>query len=100
GAVPVLLALFLAGLSVTAEDKDSGYKVIKKFELGGEGGWDYLTMDPDAGRLYISRSTRVQVVDVKSGTLVGEVADTKGVHGIALAPKHKRASPATARMRP
>jgi YVTN family beta-propeller protein len=88
--VPALLLLLVGGFSVTAEDKDSGYKVIKKIELGGEGGWDYLTMDSDAGRLYISRGTRVQVVDVEKGKLIGEVADTKGVHGIALAPKHKK----------
>jgi len=89
-AAPALLVLLAAGFCVTAEEKDSGYKVVKKIELGGKGGWDYLTMDSDAGRLYISRSDRVQVVDVEKGKLVGEVADTKGVHGIALAPKHKK----------
>jgi YVTN family beta-propeller protein len=89
-AVPTLVVLLIGGLSITAEPKDSGYKIIKKIELGGDGGWDYLTMDSDSGRLYISRGTRVQVVDVEMGKLVGEVADTKGVHGIALAPKHKK----------
>jgi YVTN family beta-propeller protein len=88
--VPALLALFLAGLGVTAEDKDSGYKVVKRFELGGDGGWDYLTMDSDTGRLYIARSDRVMVVDTQSGKLVQEIKKQSGVHGVALAPKHKK----------
>jgi DNA-binding beta-propeller fold protein YncE len=63
-----------------------GYRVIKSYKLGGEGGWDILTIDPDAHRLYYGRGTRVQVLDVNSGKLVGEVPDTPGVHGVALAP--------------
>ncbi len=90
GIAAAFVIVLAWGLFAPAEDKASGYKVINKIELGGEGGWDYLTMDADAGRLYISRSTRVQVVDVEKGKLVGEVANTKGVHGIALAPKHKK----------
>lgn len=89
-AVPALLVLLIGGLSIPAEPKDSGYKILKKIELGGEGGWDYLTMDSEAGRLYVSRGTRVQVVDVEKGKLVGEVEKTPGVHGIALAKKHKK----------
>jgi DNA-binding beta-propeller fold protein YncE len=58
--------------------------------LGGEGGWDYLTFDPGTGRIYISRSTRVDVVDPDAGRVVGTISDTTGVHGVALAPKlHK-----------
>jgi len=89
-ALPVLIGLVVLGVSLADEPNASGYKVLKKIELGGKGGWDYLTMDADAGRLYISRSDRIQVLDVEKGKLVGEVTDTKGVHGIALAPKHKK----------
>lgn len=64
----------------------TGYHVIKTYTLGGEGGWDYLTIDPDAHRLYISRATHVIVFDVDSGKQVGDIPDTPGVHGIALAP--------------
>ena len=64
-----------------------GYHVIKTWKLGGEGGWDYLTIDPDARRLYISRATKVVVIDADSGKSVGEIPDTPGVHGIALAPE-------------
>lgn len=65
--------------------KADGYHVIKKVTLGGDGGWDYLTMDSAARRLYISRGTRVMVWDVDSGTVAGEIPGTNGVHGIALA---------------
>jgi YVTN family beta-propeller protein len=62
-----------------------GYKVVKKAALGGDGGWDYLKVDPDARRLYVSRGTRVIVVDVDTLAPVGEIPDTPGVHGIAIA---------------
>ncbi|HXZ81628.1 MAG TPA: YncE family protein [Terriglobales bacterium] len=63
------------------------YQVIHKYVLGGDGGWDYLTLDAGARRLYIARATRVMVVDPDSGKLLGEIADTPGVHGIALVPE-------------
>jgi YVTN family beta-propeller protein len=62
----------------------SGYHVINRFKLGGEGGWDYLTFDAKGGRLFISRSTHVMVVDAEKGTVLGDIPDTQGVHGIAL----------------
>jgi YVTN family beta-propeller protein len=62
----------------------SGYHVINRFKLGGEGGWDYLTFDAKGGRLFISRSTHVMVVDAENGTVLGDIPDTQGVHGIAL----------------
>ena len=66
---------------------DAGYHVIKTYKLGGDGGWDYLTVDASAHRLYISRATHVMVVDTESGKQVGDIPDTPGVHGIALAPE-------------
>jgi DNA-binding beta-propeller fold protein YncE len=62
------------------------YHLIKKVVLGGEGFWDYLTMDSEARRLYISRGTHVMVLDADSYQVVGDIPDTPGVHGIALAP--------------
>jgi YVTN family beta-propeller protein len=62
----------------------TGYHVIKQFKLGGEGGWDYLTFDAKGGRLFISRSTHVMVVDAEKGTVLGDIPDTQGVHGVAL----------------
>jgi hypothetical protein len=82
------LAIVLVALALNlATAADSGYHVIKTYKLGGEGGWDYLTMDASARRLYISRATHVIVMDPDSGKQVGDILDTPGVHGIALAPE-------------
>jgi hypothetical protein len=62
----------------------SGYHLIKKVTLGGEGGWDYLTVDAASRRLFISRGAHVMVVDADSGKLLGDIPNTAGVHGIAL----------------
>src|SRR5579872_308815 len=76
--------ILLATFSFAA---DPGYHVINTYKLGGEGGWDYLTMDSSSRRLYISRATHVIVIDADSGKPVGDIPDTPGVHGIALAPE-------------
>lgn len=87
----VLIALTAAGLSVSlargAQPEGSGYHIIKKYPIGGEGFWDYLTMDSAARRLYISRGTHVIVFDPDAGKVVGDIPNTDGVHGIALAPE-------------
>jgi DNA-binding beta-propeller fold protein YncE len=69
---------------------DSGYHLLKNVHLGGEGGWDYLKIDSDARRLYISRGTHVIVVDADTYQVIGDIPDTQGVHGIALAPEFGR----------
>lgn len=69
---------------------DSGYHIIKRLKVGGEGGWDYLTVDSAARRLYISRSTHVMVMDLENGKVIGDIPDTPGVHGIAVAPELNR----------
>jgi YVTN family beta-propeller protein len=68
----------------------SGYHLLKKITLGGEGGWDYITFDSPTRRLFISRQTKVIVLDVDSEKVVGEIPNTEGVHGIALAPEFNR----------
>jgi len=80
-----LAAIGLAGISGAASN--SGYHVLQTYKVGGDGGWDYLTVDAEARRLYISRGTHVMVLDTDSGKSVGDIADTQGVHGIALAPE-------------
>jgi YVTN family beta-propeller protein len=70
-----------------AKEQASAYKVLRTFTIGGEGGWDYVTVDSEARRLYVPRGTRVLVLDADSGKQVGEIADTQGVHGVALAPE-------------
>ena len=83
--VSMAAALLLAAAAVAAAGP--GYHVIATYKLGGDSGWDYLTVDAAARRLYISRATHVMVVDADSGKSVGDIADTPGVHGIALAPE-------------
>ena len=70
-----------------AAPPEGGYHVIKKVTLGGDGFWDYLKVDPDGRRLYISRGTHVMVVDADTYAVVGDIPDTQGVHGIAIAPE-------------
>src|SRR6476646_9555884 len=68
----------------------TGYHIIGTIEIGGEGGWDYLTVDSAARRLYVSHATHVAVVDLDSNKVVGDIPDTPGVHGIAIAAELNR----------
>lgn len=63
----------------------SGYHVAKTIAVAGDEGWDYLTVDSDARRVYISHGSHVVVLDADSGSVVGDIPDTQGVHGIAIA---------------
>ena len=80
----LVLGLLPAMLAMAAP---TGYHVLGDIKIGGEGGWDYLTVDSAAHRLYVSHATHVAVVDVDSGKVVGDIPDTQGVHGIAVAPE-------------
>jgi len=82
-----LFAAVLVVATVAVAASAPGYHLVSTWKLGGEGGWDYLKADSDARRLYIARATRVIVIDLDSGKPVGEIPDTPGVHGIALAPE-------------
>jgi DNA-binding beta-propeller fold protein YncE len=63
------------------------YHLLKEIPIGGDGGWDYLSIDPMAHRLYVSHATKVVVIDTEKNKVVGEVEDTPGVHGFAAAPE-------------
>jgi hypothetical protein len=80
------LVVALAAPSALAAQSASEYHVTKRINTGGEGGWDYLAVEPTGHRLYVSRGTHVQVIDVDRDSLVGDIQDTPGVHGIAFAP--------------
>ena len=81
-ALPLVLAAAAA-----AQPAPAGYHLARTIALGGEGFWDYVTADSAAHRLYVSHATKVQVLDTATGALVGEIPDTPGVHGVALAPE-------------
>jgi hypothetical protein len=82
--------LFLPFVATAQSSGDAGYHMAKKYALGGEGFWDYLEIDPATHRVFISRGTHVIVVDPSDGKVVGDIPDTQGVHGIALAPEFGR----------
>ena len=82
-ALFLFLALIPAATGLCADAPS--FKVAHRILLGGEGGWDALTMDAPSHRLFVTHGTRVQVVDVKTDSVVGEIPNTPGVHGVALA---------------
>jgi len=69
----------------------SRYHLTSKIAIGGEGGWDCLTFDSQSHRLFISHSTKVEVVNTDSDKVIGEIPKTEGVHGIAIAHEFDRA---------
>ena len=84
----ILSAILVFTISVVASaPAQTGYSVIKKISIAGTGGFDYLTVDEGARRLYVSHGMQVEVLDIDSLTLVGTVPKTPGVHGIAIAPE-------------
>jgi DNA-binding beta-propeller fold protein YncE len=80
-----MLVAVVSALVVAAAP--TGYHVIERIAVGGEGGWDYLTVDSGGRRLYISHGTHVVVADLDTNKIVGDIPDTPGVHGIAIAPE-------------
>lgn len=73
------------GLARGDDAKPEGpYKVANTLQLGGEGRWDYITVDPETHRLYIPRSDHAMVVDATNGKVVGNVTGLKGAHGVAI----------------
>ncbi len=77
------LLILLTSVAVAAPE---GYKLLQTIPVPGDGGWDYLIVDEAARRVYISHGTKVDVLDADSGEIKGKIENTKGVHGIALAP--------------
>jgi len=65
---------------------DAGYSVTKKIPIPGQGSWDYVTVDEGARRVYVSHGTQVEILDADSGAVVGNIPNTEGVHGVAVAP--------------
>ena len=77
-------------LTLAAATHAADYQLIKTIPVGGDGGWDYLTVDSAARRLYVSHATKVVVIDLDKDKVIGEITNTPGVHGIAIAPELNR----------
>src|SRR6266581_6782800 len=67
----------------------SNYRVMGRYPVPGDCGFDYVTLDSSARRLYLSHATQVDVLDADTGKVVGTIPDTPGIHGVALAPAFK-----------
>src|SRR5436853_3356342 len=84
----ILLATVVVAQGLCAAD--GPYRFLNEIPIGGEGGWDILTIDSAASRLYLSHATKVVVVDLSTDTVAGEIADTPGVHGFVAIPEVQR----------
>src|SRR3979490_2560084 len=83
----ILAVVCALGLQNAMGAGDGPYKLLSEIPIGGEGGWDILTVDSAAHRLYLSHATKVVVVDLEKNAVAGEITDTPGVHGFVAAPE-------------
>jgi len=83
-AIPALLiaAMFAADVGNAQTFR------VQKYNIGGDGGTDYVTAEPGTGRVFVSRGTHVMVVDGTTGKVIGDIPDTPRMHGVGLAPKY------------
>ena len=77
-------------ITIAAAFATAGYHLLRTIPVGGTGGWDYLTVDEPGQRLFVSHETHVEVIDLAANSVIGQIPDTPGVHGIALAPEEGR----------
>ena len=84
------LIILISFAHIATASGSEPYHFLKEIPIGGEGGWDYLSIDPAGHRLYVSHASKVVVVDTQKDAVAGEIADTPGVHGFAIAPEFGR----------
>jgi len=86
-----LVALLAASMLIAgaAAQTPSGFKLQNRYPVVGSEGWDYITVDSVARRLYVAHAARVNVLDADTGKAIGVIEDTPGVHGVAIAPASK-----------
>ena len=89
---PISTALLVSALvlAMPAKPHAQAYHVVKQTVLGGEGGWDYVTVDPDAHRIYVPRGTHMQVLDESTHKVIADIPGMRGIHGVAIVPKVNR----------
>jgi ribosomal protein L24E len=81
-----MLLPLIAAAALAAPAGAQNFKVAK-YDIGGDGGTDYVTAEPGTGRVFVSRGTHVMVVDGKSGKVLGDIPNTPRMHGVGIAPK-------------
>src|SRR5437762_6287529 len=84
-AIAVWVVVVGTAGTAAVQAQDGLYRFAREIPVGGEGGWDYLSVDSAAHRLYVSHATKVVVIDTQADKVIGEIADTPGVHGFAIA---------------
>ena len=88
-AILNLILVLSVSVAASAQNAPHLYKQVNTFSMSGDGGWDYLTYDPAANRVFVAHATTILVIDVGSGKQLGEIPAT-GAHGVALAPEQGR----------
>ncbi len=88
--VLIISVLILTPGVFHAVAQDSSYRVILSIPVGGEGGWDYVTVDPEARRIYIPRSNHVMVLDEVTGKVIGDIGGMQGLHHVAIVPEFNK----------
>jgi DNA-binding beta-propeller fold protein YncE len=83
--IPTFLSILLFA-SLLPLQAQTDWQVTKTFPVGGQGGWDYLTVDPQSHRLYVPRSTHTMVIDSESGKTIADIPGQKIAHGVAVVP--------------
>ena len=84
-------ALALLGCaSAQAQTTAAPYHLLHTITIGGEGGWDFLTVDPAGERLYVAHGTQTEVIDLKTHKAIGVVPNTPAAHGVAVVPSANR----------
>ncbi len=82
--IAIASAIVFAGIQARGAQTD--WQVVRTFQIGGKGGWDYVTVDPQTHRLYVPRTTHTMVIDAESGRTIADIEGAKNAHGVALAP--------------
>ena len=82
--VVILLAILLTVVSPPLKAQQANWQLSKMVHIGGEGGWDYVTVDPQTNRLFVTRSTHTQVIDTKTGQVLADLSDQSRSHGTAI----------------
>nr|HSY26237.1 hypothetical protein [Burkholderiaceae bacterium] len=81
----IILCLFALPFVAGSAFAEPTYKVYSSIAIGGEARWDYLYVDSEQHRLYVSHGKQTEVIDTQTNKIIGTIADTAGVHGIAIA---------------